>query len=64
MTRVLSERDAGETDDGAVDLIWINGANFAAMKEADLLFGLGHAVAELRAGRRRCRHHDRFRHAG
>lgn len=39
VTRVLSEKQAGEDDDGAVDLIWINGANFAAMKEAGLLFG-------------------------
>ena len=33
--RVLAERQAG-TDDGSVDLIWINGANFAAGKEAGL----------------------------
>lgn len=39
VTRVLFEKEAGEDDDGAVDMIWINGANFAAMKEADLLFG-------------------------
>ncbi len=39
VTRVLSEKQAGEDDDGAIDMIWINGANFAAMKDADLLFG-------------------------
>ena len=39
VTRGIAEKDAGENDDGAVDMIWINGANFAAMKEADLLFG-------------------------
>ncbi|QBF30850.1 ABC transporter substrate-binding protein [Thalassococcus sp. S3] len=39
VTRVLSEKQAGRDDDGAVDMIWINGPNFAAMKEADLLFG-------------------------
>ncbi|MEJ6404608.1 ABC transporter substrate-binding protein [Yoonia sp. 2307UL14-13] len=39
VTRVLSEKQAGENDDGAIDMIWINGANFAAMKDADLLFG-------------------------
>lgn len=39
VTRVLSERQAGENDDGAVDMIWINGSNFAAMKQAGLLFG-------------------------
>ena len=37
--RVLSEKQAGQNDDGAIDMIWINGANFAAMKDADLLFG-------------------------
>jgi putative thiamine transport system substrate-binding protein len=39
VTRVLSEKQAGENDDGAIDMIWINGANFSAMKDADLLFG-------------------------
>lgn len=39
VTRVLSEKQAGEDDDGAIDMIWINGANFAAIKDADLLFG-------------------------
>lgn len=39
VTRVLSEKQAGQDDDGAIDLIWINGANFAAMKDAGLLFG-------------------------
>ncbi|MFO7805822.1 MAG: ABC transporter substrate-binding protein [Paracoccaceae bacterium] len=39
VTRVLAEKQAGEDDDGAIDMIWINGANFAAMKEQDLLFG-------------------------
>ncbi len=39
VTRVLAERAAGQDTDGAVDLIWINGANFAAMKAADLLYG-------------------------
>lgn len=39
VARVLAERDAGQTTGGAVDLIWINGENFAAMKEKGLLFG-------------------------
>ena len=39
VTRVLAEKQAGKDDDGAIDLIWINGANFASMKEANLLFG-------------------------
>ncbi|NBT30359.1 MAG: ABC transporter substrate-binding protein [Rhodobacteraceae bacterium] len=39
VTRVLSEKQAGQDADGAIDMIWINGANFAAMKDAGLLFG-------------------------
>lgn len=37
--RVLSEKAAGRHQRGAVDLIWINGPNFLAMKEAGLLYG-------------------------
>ncbi|MFO7856214.1 MAG: ABC transporter substrate-binding protein [Paracoccaceae bacterium] len=39
VSRVAAEKAAGVLDDGAVDLLWINGENFAAMKEAGLLFG-------------------------
>ena len=39
VARVLAEKAAGRTEGGAVDLIWINGENFAAMKAEDLLFG-------------------------
>lgn len=39
VSRVLAEKTAGRTDGGSVDLIWINGENFAAMKRAGLLFG-------------------------
>ncbi|RYH01523.1 ABC transporter substrate-binding protein [Salipiger sp. IMCC34102] len=39
VTRVLSERQAGTDTDGAIDLIWINGANFASMKDEGLLYG-------------------------
>ncbi|MEM9762295.1 MAG: ABC transporter substrate-binding protein [Pseudomonadota bacterium] len=39
VSRVLAEKAAGTVSGGAVDLIWINGENFAAMKENDLLFG-------------------------
>ena len=35
---VLSERQAGVEDGGAVDLIWINGENFRTMREGDLAF--------------------------
>lgn len=39
VARVLAEKAAGRDAGGAVDLIWINGENFAAMKDAGLLFG-------------------------
>ncbi|NJS39237.1 MAG: ABC transporter substrate-binding protein [Rhodobacteraceae bacterium] len=35
---VLTEKEAGVADAGAVDLIWINGENFRSMKQADLAF--------------------------
>ena len=37
VSRVLAEKAAGNNDSGSVDLIWINGENFAAMKKHDLL---------------------------
>ena len=39
VSQVLSEETAGRDTDGAVDLVWINGENFAAMKNNDLLYG-------------------------
>jgi len=36
---VLSEKTAGRDTAGSVDLIWINGENFKAMKDQGLLFG-------------------------
>ncbi|MEM7695070.1 MAG: ABC transporter substrate-binding protein [Pseudomonadota bacterium] len=39
VSRVLAETAAGRTEGGAVDLIWINGENFVAMKENGLLHG-------------------------
>ena len=39
VARVLAEKSGGRTEGGAIDLIWINGENFAAMKRNDLLFG-------------------------
>lgn len=36
---VATEAQAGRDAGGSVDLIWINGANFASMKERGLLFG-------------------------
>lgn len=35
---VLGEKEAGVTDAGAVDLIWINGENFRTMKQGGLAF--------------------------
>ncbi|PIL21438.1 hypothetical protein P775_04570 [Puniceibacterium antarcticum] len=39
VSRVLNEKQAGQDEDSAVDMIWINGPNFAAMKDAGLLYG-------------------------
>ncbi|OOY13920.1 ABC transporter substrate-binding protein [Thioclava marina] len=39
VSRVQAEKAAGKDEGGAVDLIWINGPNFLAMKEAGLLHG-------------------------
>ncbi len=39
VTRVLAEKSAGQDRGGSVDLVWINGENFAAMKQNDLLYG-------------------------
>jgi len=36
---VVAEQAAGKTSGGSVDLIWINGENFAAMKAGGLLHG-------------------------
>ncbi len=37
VSRILAEKTAGRTDGGSVDLVWINGENFAAMKRNGLL---------------------------
>ncbi|MGV8964657.1 MAG: ABC transporter substrate-binding protein [Cellulomonas sp.] len=34
VNRILSERQAGVTDDGAVDLVWVNGENFRTGQQA------------------------------
>ncbi|MFM2421896.1 MAG: hypothetical protein RL291_426 [Pseudomonadota bacterium] len=39
VSKVVAEKAAGRVSGGTVDLIWINGPNFARMKEASLLFG-------------------------
>jgi putative thiamine transport system substrate-binding protein len=39
VARVVAEKQAGRDNGGSVDLIWINGENFKAMKEQGLLHG-------------------------
>ncbi|MCZ4282230.1 ABC transporter substrate-binding protein [Kiloniella laminariae] len=39
VSRVLAEKTAGKNEGGSVDLVWINGENFASMKQHQLLFG-------------------------
>jgi putative thiamine transport system substrate-binding protein len=39
VSRIMAERIAGRDSDGSVDLLWINGENFAALKQAGLLWG-------------------------
>lgn len=38
VNQVLTEKEAGITDTGAVDLLWINGENFRSMRQGDLAF--------------------------
>ena len=35
---VLGEKETGVTDNGSVDMIWINGENFRTMKQGDLAY--------------------------
>ena len=39
VTRVVAEKSAGRDTGGSVDLIWLNGPNFLAMKSQGLLYG-------------------------
>lgn len=39
VTRVVAEKAGGRDRDGSVDLVWINGPNFLALKEQRLLYG-------------------------
>ena len=39
VTLILSEKSSGRHSEGRVDLLWVNGENFAALKRADLLHG-------------------------
>jgi putative spermidine/putrescine transport system substrate-binding protein len=36
---IASEKQAGKNSGGSVDLIWVNGENFQALKQGNLLFG-------------------------
>ncbi len=37
VSRILAEKVAGRSDNGSIDLLWVNGENFSAMKQARLL---------------------------
>jgi putative thiamine transport system substrate-binding protein len=39
VTRVVAEKAAGRDQGGSVDLVWLNGPNFLALKEQRLLYG-------------------------
>jgi putative thiamine transport system substrate-binding protein len=39
VAQVIAEKTAGRDADGTVDLVWINGDNFLALKERGLLYG-------------------------
>ncbi len=39
VAKIVAERQAGNDTNGSVDLLWINGENFAALKQNELLFG-------------------------
>ncbi|MXN66457.1 ABC transporter substrate-binding protein [Stappia sp. GBMRC 2046] len=43
VSRIVAEKAAGKDHGGRVDLVWINGENFAALKNADLLYSPGWA---------------------
>ena len=45
VNKVLAEKQAGKTTGGSVDLIWINGENFATLKQADAVY-CGYVAAE------------------
>jgi len=38
VNKVLAEKQAGKTTGGSVDMVWINGANFRTMSDADIVF--------------------------
>ena len=44
VSRIVAEKAASKTKGGAVDLVWINGENFVALKNAGLLMSPGWAT--------------------
>lgn len=38
VNKILGEKQAGNVDNGSVDLLWVNGENFATGKQADIWF--------------------------
>ena len=66
VAKVVAEKAAGKDRNGSVDLIWINGENFVAMKKRGLADapGLGDEAAQLEiCGHRQSHRHDRFQRA-
>ncbi len=55
VAKVVAEKAAGKNEGGSVDLIWINGENFASMKkqQSAAFAGLGGEAAQLAICRRR-----------
>lgn len=45
VAKVVAEKAAGKDEGGTVDLVWINGENFASMKQKGLLFAPGWAAS-------------------
>ena len=39
VSKIVAERQAGNDTNGSIDLLWVNGENFAALKQNKLLFG-------------------------
>jgi len=39
VSRILAEKQSGNLDNGSVDLLWVNGENFATLKDNGLLYG-------------------------
>jgi len=39
VSRILAEKQAGNLNNGSVDMLWANGENFAALKQNNLLYG-------------------------